>query len=130
MLIAYRSTPHPATVVAPYEALRGPAVRTKLDYVQPEPQTTEKDDIIDCRDAEYKQRMKQQREGRKTRENNLLLGDCVSQAANEKQVEHTIQTSILCRVQQPGFPINGQTCHRWTNSLQRCLPIQASKCND
>ena len=52
-------------------------MRTKLDYVQPEPQTTEKDDIIDCRDAEYKQRMKQQREGRKTRENNLLLGDYV-----------------------------------------------------
>ena len=51
--------------------------RRNAIYVEPEPQTTEKDDIIDGRDAEYKQRMKQQREGRKTRENNLLLGDYV-----------------------------------------------------
>ena len=51
-------------------------MRTKLDYVEPEPQTTEKDNIIDHRDAEYEQRMKQQREG-KTSENNLLLGDYV-----------------------------------------------------
>ena len=75
MLTAYRSTPHPATGVAPYEALKGTSVRTKLDYIEPEPQRNEKDDLIDRRDAEYKQKMKQQREGRKTRENNLLLGD-------------------------------------------------------
>ena len=37
----------------------------------------EKYDIIDRRDAEYKQKMKPRREGRKTRENNLLLGDNV-----------------------------------------------------
>ena len=77
MLTAYRSTPHPATGVAPYEALKGTSVRTKLDYIEPEPQRNEKDDLIDRRDAEYKQKMKQQREGRKTRENNLLLGDYV-----------------------------------------------------
>ena len=79
MLITYmyRSTPHPATGVAPYEALKGTPVRTKLDYIEPEPQRNEKDDIIDHRDAEYQQKMKQQREGRKTRENNLLLGDYV-----------------------------------------------------
>ena len=77
MLIAYRSTPHPATGVAPYDALKGAPVRTKLDYIEPEPQRNEKDDIIDRRDAVYKQKMKQQREGRKTRENNLLLGDYV-----------------------------------------------------
>ena len=77
MLIAYRSTPHPATGVTPYDALKGTSVRTKLDYIEPEPQRNEKDDIIDRRDAVYKQKMKQQREGRKTRENNLLLGDYV-----------------------------------------------------
>jgi len=63
MLIAYRSTPHPATGVAPYDALKGAPVRTKLDYIEPEPQRNEKDDIIDRRDAVYKQKMKQQREG-------------------------------------------------------------------
>ena len=77
MLIAYRSTPHPATGGAPYEALKGTPVRIKLDYIEPELQRDEKDDIIDRRDAEYKQKMKQQREGRKTRENNLILGDYV-----------------------------------------------------
>ena len=49
----------------------------KLDYIEPEQQRDEKDDIIDRRDAKYKQKMKQKREGRKTRESNLLLGDYV-----------------------------------------------------
>jgi len=48
-------------------------VGVKLDYIEPKPQRDEKDDIIDCRDAEYKQKMKQQREGRKTK----TLGDYV-----------------------------------------------------
>ena len=77
MRIAYRSTPHPATGVTPYEAMRGATVRTKLDYIGPEPQKSEKDNVIDQRDAEYKQKMKQQREGRQTRESRLLLGDYV-----------------------------------------------------
>ena len=77
MLITYRSTPHPATGVAPYDALKGAPVGTKLDYIEPEPQRNEKDDIIDRRDAVYKQEMKRQREGRKKRENNLLLRDYV-----------------------------------------------------
>ena len=77
MLIAYRSMPHPAIGVAPYESLKGTPVRMKLDYIKPEPQRNEKDNIIDRRDTEYKQKMKQQREGRKTREKNLLLGDYV-----------------------------------------------------
>ena len=64
MLIAYRSTPHPATGITPYEAMRGATVRIKLDYLNPEMQKSERDDIINQRDAEYKQRMKQQREGR------------------------------------------------------------------
>ena len=74
-LIADRSTPHPATEVAPYEALKGTPERMKLDYIEAEPQRNEKDGITDCRDAEYKQKIKQQREGTKTRENNLLRGD-------------------------------------------------------
>ena len=78
MLIAYRSTPHPKGV-APYEALKGIPVRMKLDYIEPKPQRDEKSDIIDRRDAEYKQTMKQQREGRKTREKNL-----------EEQVEYAL----------------------------------------
>ena len=77
MLIAHRSTPHPAAEVAPYKALKGTPVRTKSDYTEPERPKNAKDDITDQRDAEYRQKTKQQREGRKTRENNLLLGDNV-----------------------------------------------------
>ena len=75
ILIAYRSTPYPATGVAPYDALKGMSIPTKLDCI--ELRRNEKDDIIDRRDAEDKQKMKQQRERRKTRENNLLLGEYV-----------------------------------------------------
>ena len=32
MLTAYRDTPHPATVVTPYEALHGRPIRTRLDH--------------------------------------------------------------------------------------------------
>ena len=77
MLISYRSTPHPATGVTPYEAMRRATVRIKLDYIDPETKKSEKDDTIDQRDSEYKQKMKQQREGRKTREGRLLQGDYV-----------------------------------------------------
>ena len=52
-------------------------MRFKLDYIEPEPQRNEKDDIVDRRDTEYKKKMKQQRDGRKTRGNHLLLADYV-----------------------------------------------------
>ena len=101
MLIAYRSTPHPATGVAPYDALKGAPVRTKLDYIEPEPQRNEKDDIIDRRDAVYKQKMKQQREGRKTRENNLLLGDYVlvkQPRQNKWSTPHEPVFYVVCNI--------------------------------
>lgn len=77
MLIAYRSILHPATGITPYEPMRRATVRIKFDYINPETQQSEKDDIITQRDAEYKQRMKQQREGRNTRERTLFLGDYI-----------------------------------------------------
>ena len=52
-------------------------MRIKLDHLNTEMQKSKKDDIIYQRDAEYKQRIKQQREGRNTREGTLLLGDYV-----------------------------------------------------
>ena len=62
MLIAYRSTPHPANGVAPYEALKGTPVRMNLDYIEPKPQRDERDGIIDGRDAEYKHEATERRE--------------------------------------------------------------------
>ena len=52
-------------------------MRMKLGFNEPKPQRDERDDIKDRRDAEYMQKMKQQGEGRKTRESNLLLGEFV-----------------------------------------------------
>ena len=40
-------------------------------------QDTEEDNIIDQKDAEYKEKMKRKREGRQTKEGGLLLGDYV-----------------------------------------------------
>ncbi|KAK3751004.1 hypothetical protein QZH41_020162, partial [Actinostola sp. cb2023] len=37
-------TPHPATGIPPYEATRGTAIRTKLDYVGPNSQASEEDE--------------------------------------------------------------------------------------
>ena len=77
MLVAYRSTPNPATGLAPYDAMRGCIIRTKLDHVEPKEGNVEGDDQIRRKDATYKQKMKKQREGKKTREAALLLGDYV-----------------------------------------------------
>ena len=44
--------------------MRGATVRTKLDRIQPRVQRSDKDYIIDERDAVYKQEMKEDREGR------------------------------------------------------------------
>ena len=77
MLTAYRSTTHTATGITPYEAMRGATVRTKLDHIQPKVQRSEKDDTIDERDAKYKQKMEETREGRNTGQGRLLLGDYV-----------------------------------------------------
>ena len=54
--------------------MRGPTVRIKLDHIQPKVQRSEKDDIIDERDEVYKQKMKQNKEGRNTGQGRLLLG--------------------------------------------------------
>ena len=48
-----------------------------MDYIQAKVQRSEKDDIIDERDAVYKQKMKQNREGKNTGQGRLLLGDYV-----------------------------------------------------
>ena len=124
MLIAYRSTPHPATEIAPYEALKGTPVRTKLYYTEPETQRNAKDDITDQRDAQYKQKTKQQREGRKTRKNNLLLGDSVFLKQRRKSkwsTPHKHVFYVVCGIR--GSHITAQTCERWTNSLPRCQSI-------
>ena len=76
-LTAYRSTPHPATGVTPYQAMQNREIRTKLDYKAPEAQTNEMEMKINTRDAEYKRKMKEKKENRNFRENQFILGDYV-----------------------------------------------------
>ena len=100
MLIAYRSTPHPATGVSSYEAMRGATVRTRLDHIKPETQVSEEDCSINQKDAEYKQRMKRQREGRQTRETKLLSGDYVLVRQTKKNKWSTPYEPVLYTVSQ------------------------------
>lgn len=59
MLMGYRSTPHPATGISPYEALMNIPIRTKLGYI---PRTITKNenlfDYINERDKQYKEKIK------------------------------------------------------------------------
>ena len=66
MLIPYRSTPHPVMGITPYEANERNNSEDQVGSHNPATQKSGKDNIINQKDAEYKQRMKQQREWRNT----------------------------------------------------------------
>ena len=70
MLIGYRSTPHPATRVTPYEALMNRQVTTKLDhYPKKEEHRREREEEINER--------KKYTENKNTKEHNFVVGDYV-----------------------------------------------------
>ena len=75
LLTGYRSTPHPATGITPYDAMMDRKVRTKLDYSQRE-STIEKQKVNE-RDKEYKMKIKHNAENKNTRFHNLTIGDYV-----------------------------------------------------
>ena len=76
-LTAYRSTLHPVTGATPYQAMQNREIRTKLDYKASPEQMNEMEMKINTRDAEYKRKMKEKKENRNFRENQLILGDYV-----------------------------------------------------
>ena len=76
MLQAYRSTPHPATKIAPYQLLMNRQVRTKLDHFPTE--ISPKDDIVRRNDQQYKEKAKRNHDKRhRTKEYKLKIGDAV-----------------------------------------------------
>ena len=90
-LTAYRSTPHPATGVTPYQAMQKREICTKMDYIPPEKEDDEVEMRINIRDAEYKRKMKERKENSKFRETQLIIWRLrVSEAAEKKQVEHCL----------------------------------------
>ena len=77
MLTGYRSTPHPTTGVAPYEALMNRQVRTKLDHETRESSEIPCDTAINERDERYNEKLKQNVENRNTKAHNFIVGDHV-----------------------------------------------------
>ena len=75
LLTRYRSTPHPATGITPYDAMMDRNVRIKLDYSQRE-STIEKQKVNE-RDKKYKMKIKHNTENKNTRFHNLTIGDYV-----------------------------------------------------
>lgn len=77
MLTAYRSTPHPATGVAPYEALMRRPVRNKLDYIDGKRVMSNLDQRINEHDQIYKQKLMRQSKNQNTKCHNFVIGDYV-----------------------------------------------------
>ena len=57
MLIGYRSTPHPATNISPYEALYGRKMRNKLGHLPNRETVSELDQEINKNDSKYKEKL-------------------------------------------------------------------------
>ena len=77
MQTGYRSTPHPATGVAPYGALMNRQVRTKLNHQTRESSENARDTAINERYERYKEKIKQTADNRNTKEHNFIVGDHV-----------------------------------------------------
>ena len=71
MLMAYRDTPHPATGVTPYQAMRNRPIRTKLDHTVPR-ERSEQNELIDEKDQVYKEKMR--RDSVNIKEHNFCVG--------------------------------------------------------
>ena len=76
MLTGFRSTPHPATGVSPYEAMMNRTVRTKLDWRGKETDLRNPRDK-EYRDKEYKDKMARKLANRNVKEHNFAIGDHV-----------------------------------------------------
>ena len=77
LLTGYRSTPHLATGIAPYDAMIDRKVRTKLDYTERETTGKRKRSQTNARDKEYKMKIKNNAENKYTRFHNLAIWDYV-----------------------------------------------------
>jgi len=78
MLTGYRSAPHHATGVTPYEALMNRQVRTELDHqTRDSNHESDRDTAVNKRDEEYKQKIKQNAQNKNTKQHNFIIGDHV-----------------------------------------------------
>ena len=127
--ITHRSTPHPAKGVHLMKSVQGRFVGTKLDYIN-EPKQHKEGYHHQPQRCRVQGKKKQQREARKTKENNLLLGDykLVKLPKNNKwSTPYEPMFSDVCSI------LGSQTASHVRNRLTvlpRCPQIQASKYSD
>lgn len=68
MLTGYRSRPHPATGITPYEGMMNRSVRTKLDYKKRlTEQVSKRETQVNERNRQYTERVKQNAENKNTK---------------------------------------------------------------
>ena len=85
---AYRSTPHPATKITPYELLMNRQVRMKIDHFPTE--TSPKDDAVRRNDQQYKGKAKRKHDKRhRSKEYMLKTGDAVIVKQQKKKKGET-----------------------------------------
>ena len=107
MFIGYRSTPHPATGISPYEALMKRQVRTKLGYIQRkhnDREITEEKEINE-RDKCYKEKTKHKAENRNTRKHDFKIGDYILLEQNKRDKWSTVYEPAFYNI----FAINGRS---------------------
>ena len=75
LLTGYRSTPHPATGITPFEAMMNRQVRTKIDYTERESRTEiSKEEKVNKRDKGYKMKIKGNAENNNTNPHKFAVG--------------------------------------------------------
>ena len=95
-----------------------------MDHIQAKVQRSEKDDIIDERDAVYKQKMKQNREGKNTGQGRLLLGDYVlvkQEKRNKWSMPYEPVFNIVHEINGPRITARRATCYNQLLCLIFCM---------
>ena len=77
MLTDYRSTPHPATGITPYEGMMNRQVRTKLDHHLGTLEKSYDDLYVNEKDRRLKRKAKENAENRNTKEHSFEVNDYV-----------------------------------------------------
>ena len=107
MLIGYRSTPHPATGISPYEGMMNRTVRTRLDYESRISNEPNKGKRINERDRLYKEKVKRNAENKNTKEHTFNVGDQVFVEQPKQNKWSTAYEHDIYII----YKINGSTVH-------------------
>ena len=121
LLTGYRSTPHPATGVAPYDLIANRKIRSKLCDGRSD--LTEGDPEVTLRDANYKAKQKEYGKGHLKKPHNFSVGDFVLVRQKKQTKLSTPYEPVLYSITE----INGTqvTVQRTTDG--RCIKRHADQ---